>query len=173
MSAYALKDAFISECEQYRYTLVRDWNKAGDIRPRVRFVMLNPSKADASVDDPTIRKCVGFANRNGYGGIVVVNVFALRATDPRSLVGYHGDRIGPQNNEWLTAELRDADVILGWGAWGSHSLLRDDVVRFKTMLRYRKPRRVRCLGLTKEGEPRHPLMLAYTTPLEDFYAFHS
>lgn len=91
--------AILSACGTYRYHLWRLWDKA---LPVMVFVMQNPSTADASHDDPTIRKCIGFAKRHGYGGISVRNIFALRATDERILLTHH-DPFGPENDAHLLA----------------------------------------------------------------------
>lgn len=85
------KGAFISECNLYRYWLTREWGEGGNL---MAFVMLNPSTADANIDDPTIRRCVGFAKREGRNGIVVVNLFAGRATDPDEMFKMR-DPVGP------------------------------------------------------------------------------
>lgn len=152
----------------YRYTLWRFWDAS---KPLLRFVMLNPSTADGKTDDPTIRKCMGFARRLGYGGIIVLNVFAFRARDPRKLVEFAGDhgRVGPANHTSFKRELR-GDVIVGWGAWGSRPELRDDVAAaaLAVLEITGDTGIVRCLGRTADGQPRHPLMLPYTTPLEVF-----
>lgn len=78
-----IKSAIISECGKYRYSLSRIWDEN---KANVLFIMLNPSTADGDVDDPTIRRCIGFAKSWGYGGIYVGNLFAYRATDPKELL---------------------------------------------------------------------------------------
>lgn len=152
---YHHKSAELSECGAYRYELVRLWER-GRV---VTWCMLNPSTADSSVDDPTIRKCVGFAKRWGYGGIRVVNLFALRATDPAALTR-HVDPIGPRNERIL----RDlsGDVV---AAWGSRVPKEPWARRVVSVARERS---TWCLGTTRNGEPRHPLMLSYSTQLEGF-----
>ena len=89
--------AVISRCSQYRYDLWRIWDRDS---PIMVFVMLNPSTADAGADDPTLRRCIGFARRHGFGGIRVRNVFALRATDSGEL-SQHPDPCGPLNEHFL------------------------------------------------------------------------
>lgn len=146
--------AEISRDGVYRYRLLRRWEREGEV---LRWIMLNPSTADASLDDPTIRRCMGFARDWGYSGIVVHNLYALRATDPRELRS-HPDPVGPVNDSY----------IAGWRvpticAWGAHAndgrpgratqvlslLHRIDVVPM-------------CLGRTKAGHPKHPLYLPKT-----------
>src|SRR5579859_5937119 len=99
--------ATFSACRTYRYRLWRSWEPRGS---RCVFVGLNPSTADESTDDATIRKCVGFAKRWGFGAIEVVNLFAyagVRSTDPRSLLGV-SDPVGPDNDGTMDAALRGA-----------------------------------------------------------------
>jgi len=116
--------------------------------------MLNPSTADERTDDPTIRRCIGFARDWGYGGVEIVNIFALRATDPREL-RRAGDPIGRMNDVHMTraAERSNAVVI----AWGVHGTL---LCRGAAALELLSPRaRLLALGWTLAGEPRHPLYL--------------
>src|ERR1700677_1476546 len=98
LDAPVRKNAMISPCEKYRYRLERFWGP-GHALP---FVMLNPSTADANIDDPTIRRCMGFSRREGAGGIIVVNLFAYRATEPSDLPA-GAERIGPENEFYLHA----------------------------------------------------------------------
>lgn len=134
---------------RYRYRLWRHWDAS---RPRVAFVMLNPSTADARRDDPTIRRCIGFARRWGFGGVEVVNLFALRAPDPRAL-RVAADPVGPANDRYLRRTLRSVShIVLAWGT--------DRMARRSSGARLLfSRRRSRCLGLTRSGEPRHPLYL--------------
>lgn len=141
--------------ETYRYSLWRDFENGQ--ASMLRFVMLNPSTADAEQDDPTIRRCMGFARDWGFGGVLVVNLFALRATNPREL-RRHPDPIGPDNDshiEWaLQPGSSDGEPPLALAAWGAHG---EFMGRGKAVLR-RYPF-LRALGLTAAGEPRHPLYL--------------
>ena len=99
---------------QYRYLLWRYWGEA----KRLVWVLLNPSTADARQDDPTIRRCVGFAKGWGYDGIQVVNLFAYRATDPRELKAVV-DPVGPRNDEFIERAARGHEmVVVAWGANG-------------------------------------------------------
>ena len=105
--------ATFSADRRYRYRLWREWDRS---RAVVAFVMLNPSTADASRDDPTIRRCIGFARAWGFGGVEVANLFALRATDPRHLRGVP-DPVGPRNARSLKLALAHASlVVVAWGA---------------------------------------------------------
>lgn len=146
MADMLLSDALISECGTYRYWLRRLWDES---LPCCAFIMLNPSTADASNDDPTIRRCIGFAKMWGYGGLNVYNLFALRATDPREL-RKSSDPIGPDNDAHLSQIPQDAMIVAAWGSWGDYLHRAFDVHKqFKG--------RLWCLGLTKGGHPRHPL----------------
>src|SRR5262249_33972176 len=112
-----------------------------------------PSTADAARDDPTIRRCIGLARRWGHGGIVVVNLFAWRATDPAELARA-ADPVGPANDQALRRRARGLRLIAAWGCPGS-LLGRADAV-----LRLLRGRRLECLGGTAAGQPRHPLYVA-------------
>lgn len=156
-----VSDATLSACGTYRYRLTRTW---GEARP-LTYVMLNPSTADASVDDPTIRRCVGFARSSDYGGIVVVNLFALRATDPGELEGA-ADPVGPENDYHLyraaaEAAERGGGVVLAWGAEPYKA--KRPVVRLRPHEVLRKFTAVGvpvyALSVTKAGYPAHPLYL--------------
>lgn len=132
----------------YRYVLRREWFPGGG--QKVMFIMLNPSTADARKDDPTIKRCVGFAKAWGYSGLYVGNMFAWRATDPRELPS--GIRaIGPSNGSWLRYMARQSSLIIA--AWGSNRRVaeRAEILRGQFKLR--------CLGVNKDGQPCHPLYL--------------
>lgn len=153
----ARRTAVISDCGTYRYLLTRTW----DTRlPTVGFIMLNPSTADADTDDPTIRRCVGFAKSWGYGGIAVRNLYALRSTDPKAL-RTHPDPVGPDNYLYLEAAAGDDLTVCAWGANAdpidSRGLI-DGLLGWGGQPHH--------LGLTKGGFPKHPLYLrADTTPI--------
>src|SRR5690348_16099160 len=109
------RDAVISDCGRYRYSLSRwGWDERSG---RCVFIMLNPSTADASVDDPTIRRCINFAQGWGYGMLEVVNLFAWRATFPKELA-LAPDPVGPHNGEYLTRAITIGDITVC--AWGRH-----------------------------------------------------
>jgi hypothetical protein len=141
--------AVFSPCETYRYRLWRTWV----VGPRVVFVGLNPSTADATADDPTVRRCVGFAKAWGFGGVDVVNLFAYRSSEPRVLKRA-ANPTGPDNDDHLLDVARGAGrVIAAWGVHGTHCG-RDETV-FE-LLRASGVK-VSCLSRTQAGHPRHPL----------------
>lgn len=107
------RDAFLSPCRTYRWWLRRYWSTA----PLLAIVGLNPSTADATKDDPTIRRCVGFARSWGHGGIVMLNLFAFRSTDPIALLNA-GDPVGPLNDGYLAQHTSERRVLCAWGARG-------------------------------------------------------
>lgn len=149
--------AILSPCGRYRYALARAW---GDTTKRCLFVMLNPSTADAEQDDPTIRRCIGFARDWGYGALDVCNLFAWRSTKPRGLLGVD-DPIGPDNDQILVRVARNASLIVA--AWGANVTALKLDVRAQDVLALlaaiAKPREVHAISFTKDDEPAHPLML--------------
>lgn len=154
--------AILSPCETYRYVLWRvlEPQPGEPLAGTLLWVMLNPSTADATADDATIRKVCGFARRWGYREARVVNLYALRSRDPKAL-WKHQDPVGPENDDHLRWEATHADaVVLAWGA--NAGQLRAEEVR-KIVLRAADPAPVWHLGLTQNGHPKHPLMLGYDT----------
>lgn len=150
--------AWIDDTGRYRYAL---WRTFDESQSRVVFVGLNPSTADAELPDPTIRRCLRFARDWNYGGILMVNLFAYRHTSPKGLMKAMYP-VGPLNNSVLAAAAESyPEVVCCWGAHGNY-LNRAEKVRHD--LRAVAPRRLFHLGLTKAGEPRHPLYLAASTP---------
>ncbi|MDX2229356.1 MAG: DUF1643 domain-containing protein [Leptolyngbyaceae cyanobacterium bins.349] len=143
---------------QYRYSLWRHWD---DAAPRIGFVMLNPSRADATLNDPTIRRCLSFARSWGYGSLEVVNLFAYRTAQPQQL-RHVADPVGTDNDRTLqTLSQRVDRIILAWGNWGR---LQD---RDRAVLTVLKSHSLHCLGRTKLGHPCHPLYLKGTLqPIE-------
>lgn len=148
------KRATISACGLYRYGLHRSWG-CGD---RLRFVMLNPSTADAEVDDPTIRRCMGFARTLGYDGIDVFNLYAYRATKPADLWEAAAPTGGERNDDLLREVLRQSRVQPAIAAWGANARP-ERVAEFLSWRDGVRGARVLALGLTKAGAPRHPLYL--------------
>ncbi len=153
------KAATLSDDGVYRYTLGRSWGDG----PFVLFLMLNPSTADALQDDPTIRRCIGFARSWGYGGLVVWNLYAYRATDPTALDD-EADPIGRENEDHLWAILQGGNLGLIVAAWGANPNRGTYVNREKAMFwGPLRDRDVYVLGLTKDGHPRHPLYIRAST----------
>lgn len=155
-TAVVVRSAEISSCGRYRYALRRRWADTGS--GEVCFILLNPSTADAEVDDPTVRRCVGFARRWGYDGLCIGNLFAFRATDPKLMRAQH-DPVGPDNDAALLALARGAALrVAAWGVHGAH-LGRGEAVR-------RMLSGLCVLRLTRQGAPGHPLYLPGTaTPV--------
>lgn len=123
------------------------------------FVGLNPSTADETADDPTVRRCMAFAKRWGYGGIYMLNLFALRSTDPRALRAAP-DPVGPGNDSHLVM-YADKLAHLVIAAWGVHGPFQDRGLYVRELLRATlSPSALLCLGTTKGGHPRHPLYLS-------------
>ena len=143
--------AVISDCGRFRYRLTRRWDETAAV---ATFVMLNPSTADAVQDDPTIRRCIGFARSWGCGGLSVVNLYAYRATRPTDLWTV-ADPVGPDNDVHLRRAFEEAHASGGpvVAAWGGRA--RTD--RVEVVLRLAGSMQV--LALTKGGQPRHPLYL--------------
>ncbi|MGP9820048.1 DUF1643 domain-containing protein [Salinarimonas sp. NSM] len=154
-----------SPCGTYRYRLERPADGASAEAPPVAFVMLNPSTADAERDDPTIRRVRLLARGFGYGPIVVANLYALRATDPRALAA-HPDPVGPDNAAHLAAIAAQAgDVVC---AWGNHA----DPERARAALALLAGAGARLwhLGPTRSGAPRHPLYVPRDVRMARFAA---
>lgn len=132
------------------------------------FVMLNPSTADASVDDPTIRRCMGFARREGAGGIIVANLYGLRATDPTALRKTE-DPFGPDNRSNIQSVGMEAvatcmPVVCAWGTGGWVKSADRDAIHLLNST----GARLVCLGATKAGHPKHPLYIKGDQPFERF-----
>ena len=151
------KTASFSSCRTYRYSLSRIWDKQ---KKFVLFIGLNPSTADEEVDDPTIRRCSGYAQKWGYGGFIMVNLFAYRTTLPSNLkkVKYP---IGKNNDKYIVKLSKKADITVA--AWGNNGNL------------YRRNKQVlslipnlMCLKVNKSGQPAHPLYLKKDLKLTKF-----
>lgn len=143
------RSATLSSDRLYRYDLTRQWGTGSS----VLWVMLNPSTADADVDDPTIRRVVDFTQRWGCDKAVVVNLFALRATDPRDMLA-HPSPVGADNDEWIRHHASSAELIVA--AWGVAAKgVRDRAAVVQTMLRPFGT--LHCLERTVAGHPKHPL----------------
>lgn len=149
------RSALLSDCGSYRYRLGRSWDAS---LPRLLFLMLNPSTADASVDDPTIRRCTGFAKELGYGSLQVGNLFAWSSAKPADLLCVD-DPAGPENQFHLEEMAAGCDAIIC--AWGNGPVLRKlgckDGRRFLPPALLSRPLQV--LKLSLAGVPAHPLYL--------------
>lgn len=126
----------------YRYRLTRVWDPT---LPTITFVLLNPSTADAEHLDPTLRRCVGFAQRDGFGGMVILNLYAFRSTNPK-VMRAAADPVGPENDRVLASAT--GVVVAGWG-------VNADAARVAQAVALLPP--LQALGVTKRGHPRHPL----------------
>jgi hypothetical protein len=159
-----IRNATLSPCRKYRYLLTRAWGENGRI---VTWIMLNPSTADADVDDPTIRRCMGFTQRLGADALVVVNLFGYRATDPGELVEVGGDdAVGPDNGGNVRAACNMGETIIA--AWGAlKNPLRGAAGEIVALIR-KGGYALKCLGKTKDGSPRHPLYVRADAPLMDW-----
>ena len=157
--------ASLSPCGTYRYRLTRHWGAMDQPSNAATFVMLNPSTADANLDDPTIRRCIGFARAWGCTGLVVVNLYALRSTNPKGLWTVE-DPAGPGNDNELArtlrgAALRDTPLVAAWGVHARPG-------RVEQVMALPGADRFTCLGTTKDGSPRHPLYVRGDTPRTPF-----
>jgi hypothetical protein len=150
------RSAVFSADRTYRYALYRLWLHE---KPKLLVVGLNCSTADENYDDPTIRRCIGFADTLGFGGLIMANAFAYRATDPKVMKAAE-DPIGPENDWWIrTLDDKAGMTIIAWGIHGGY-MDRDKAV----LGLIKKPM---CFGVTKDGYPRHPLYLKKDTkPIE-------
>lgn len=152
---YDCASANVSEDGVYRYYLMRRWPAKHD--GVMCFVMLNPSTADGEQDDPTIRRCVEFADRQRCDQLVVVNLFAYRATDPTALKEVpFMMRFGPRNHEHLSHAIQHADIVVA--AWGASYRGQKPQVPWGAKIPM-------CLGKTADGSPRHPLYVRADAPL--------
>ena len=178
--------AIFSPCRRWRYTLRRVWEQprrmfedsgadmlgrpiiAMSPRAMVAFIGLNPSTADETKDDPTVRRCVGFAKRWGFGGMFMLNIFAFRSTDPKELYAQE-DPVGTENNHYITQVIQQPGVGLVVACWGNHG---GDSIKGRwsgfadrgseVVWRVQSAGRLnfcRLGDLTKLGQPRHPLYL--------------
>jgi hypothetical protein len=161
--------AVLSLDQRYRYLLVRELQPTfsfadggGAARGKtMTFVMLNPSRADAVNDDPTLVRCIGFAGREGAARLCVVNLYAFRATDPDELRTAKAP-IGEDNDVWIkkAAEEPDAIVVAAWGAFAPYERIAQVIPIFRAA-----GKGLHCLGKNEGGSPRHPLYVPGTAPL--------
>lgn len=154
------RQAVFSDCGKFRYLHITEWDAS---KPKLVFGLLNPSTASAEAEDPTSNKTNGFAERLGYGGRVIFNAYAYKATDPKDLkrAGYP---VGPENDRYIleAAAMGDGIVICGWGS-NARGLSRPTAVLKLLRENGYKPM---ALRLSPDGTPWHPLYLPYTcTPM--------
>jgi len=148
------RSAWFSQCRKYRYALWRNWHIPSQKLAYAMFVGLNPSTADETNDDPTIRRCISYAKAWGYTGLCMTNIFAYRATDPREMMVQH-DPIGEDNDRTLIDLAEAASVVVAaWGVHGVHRGRNEAIKKLLPNLHY--------LRLTKDGHPGHPLYLPKT-----------
>ena len=155
--------AVISPCGRYRYRLDRQLVEPDPEHqmPTALFIMLNPSTADDVLDDQTIRRCITFAQREGCDRLTVVNLFALRSTNPAALETA-ADPIGPENDAYLAQAIQGHSGIV-IAAWGAHAIAR---ARGEALNAKYGP--FLCLGTTLGRAPRHPLYVRADHPLERY-----
>ena len=140
------KSAELSRCRNYRYALWRTWDSS---KRRVMFIGLNPSTADEMHDDPTLRRCINYAQAWGYGSVCTGNLFAFRATEPNDMKKAK-DPVGAENDLWLKELVSQSDLIIA--AWGNDGGFLGRSKHVRTFLP-----ELHCLKLNKSGEPAHPL----------------
>jgi len=142
--------AIFSECRKHRFALWRIWNRR---KAPVAFIGLNPSTADESKNDPTVRRCVQFAEANGGGGLIMLNAFSYRATDPNEMKSQAVPNL-QENTDWIVAFSGLAKMTVA--AWGTHG---EFAGRGETLIhRMRQSlRTLHCLEVNKGGTPKHPL----------------
>lgn len=161
------KTAGLSDCRRYRYFLTRRWEENA---PSVAWVMLNPSTADADVDDPTIRKCMKFSQRLHFGGLIVVNLFAFRATNPDDLHDAE-DPVGPDNVEFVERALAQTSVhIAAWGE-GIPKIRPGMKLCIRRLFEWGYDR-WSSFGVNKSGMPKHPLYLRDDAPLLEWRGYN-
>lgn len=152
--------AIFSDCREYRYLLTRKWVDdmplfRGEYAEMLMIIGLNPSTADEAKNDPTVTRCIRFAQDLGFGGLYMLNLFAFRATDPQKMFAA-ADPVA-DNDRYLNAYAARPDVSLVLCAWGNHGL---HLGRSKLVVgELKQIRDLHCFGLNKTGEPKHPLYL--------------
>ena len=157
-----LTGAYFDDEKKYRYSLWRRFHEDVCLTEMAVFIGLNPSTADETEDDPTIRRCSGFARDWGRGGFVMLNLFAYRATDPKAMKAERNP-VGPINDDVLRAVTSVGNPVVC--CWGNHGIHQDCWWRVKVILHGTCKRSVFHFGLTKAGQPRHPLYLLKSSML--------
>ena len=164
--------AVFSDDERHRYLLWREFPRdltttdADETKFPV-FLMLNPSTATHEVSDPTVTRCARFAARHGYASFQVCNLFSFRSTDPSGLLSARDAEGDPANLETILAVTEQADlVVCAWGTFGDLRMRNRHVL--DALFAAGAGPKLRCLGRTAAGHPRHPLYLPSATNLERF-----
>lgn len=150
--------AVISACEQYRYVLRRRLSQQSE-HGTILWLMCNPSTADHHVLDPTVRRCVDFSKRWGFGVMAVGNLYALRSPKP-AVLWTVDDPVGPSNDFYIRGLVAEASTIVA--AWGTDP---KPTRAFEVLAIIGESKQVFCLGTSKSGAPRHPLYIKGVTPL--------
>lgn len=152
-----LTSAIIDKTGMYRYSLIREWDRE---KSRILFVMLNPSTADATQDDPTIRRCIGLAKAWQHGCLEVCNLFAYRATNPAELIKA-ADPVGPENdNHLINAICRARVIVAAWGTKGIYKNRDAEFLKLMSNIKGIQGTGIFCLDKTKGGHPKHPLYIS-------------
>jgi hypothetical protein len=155
--------AVFSPCRKYRYELWRNWGPGR----KLAFIGLNPSTADETRNDPTVTRCINFAKRDGFAGMVMLNIFGLRSTDPARLLSRRADPVGHGTNAAILKWLRRHPEVLGVACWGSHRSVFErqaDILALAAQARTS----LLCLGVNQDGSPKHPLYLRGDTSIRAF-----
>lgn len=150
-----LTESDLSICRTYRYTLTRIWDSN---KSTVLFILYNPSRADATEDDPTLRRCIRFAQSWGYGGLCIINLYSLRTPNPNVLRA-HPHPKGPEHDQFFRETLEmHSDIVCAWGLQGG------------PISKHFSPgtHRIFHLGVNKDGSPKHPLYLPSRTHLHEW-----
>lgn len=156
------RTAVISKCKQFRYRLGRRWTDG----PTCVYVMLNPSTADHEQDDATTRRCIGFAQQEGYGALEVVNLFAFRTPYPSALK-HSGFPVGPENDAHIFEAFKRAErVCVAWGALQESAA--EERVQVVMPMVWSSGMAPYCMTITRSGFPGHPVRLAKATRMRPF-----
>jgi hypothetical protein len=153
------RNAFFSKDRKYRYWLLRRWDENKPNPKTVMFIGLNPSTANETEDDPTIRRCIGFAKSWGYGGMVMTNLYAYVSTNPEDLF-ISGENIKMNNKYLLDFCEAGCDIVFAWGSFTKHKARMDEVIAMFPD--------AYCIDISKNGYPKHPLYLKGDLKLKRF-----
>ncbi|HIF6258269.1 DUF1643 domain-containing protein [Enterobacter hormaechei] len=153
-----LKSAVFSDCKQYRYSITRTWDET---KPYVVFIGLNPSYADAEQDDPTLGRCISFAQGWGMGGVRIVNLFAFVHTNRFEMMKV-ADPVGADNDRYIVETVANAGIVVA--AWGNEGRRFQRSAAIRALL----PAHTKCFKINATGEPKHPLYVHGDTALIPF-----